>query len=367
MELKSGMYYLTRSKLLVKLLSLIIGIIVSLPASADNISFVDVAAIDEAKFVAIARKFFEKEVAADLFATNAENQSAYPLRKSILQYMKATGHEISKDTIRQKWDEYITTFYQDESVFNEKLKRLYLNRIQVKNKFIENLYLSDYFNSVVTERVGADILKRKELLTTVEGLPLEITELDFREYFLQFVEYFGGMERFNAFMSNYNLTAADMLFMAQSNMLSDRYSKQLARFPKRRNIVARTVPSVTRFHRISKPAYYVSEAFIFKSEPDALQKLETARTKFLAEAKFADLDQIKVEDLIIPVRTDSNLYAAPVKEAVLRLAGDSLFVSNNISPVVESDKAFHLFKLRNIEINRPQRAGFALQRDIARN
>jgi hypothetical protein len=324
-----------------------------IPVQATNIDLLDINSIDDLVFVNAARKSFEDELAANLFANNAENQSAYALRKNILQYMKSIDHKIPNHIIEKKWDDYISKFYIDESKFDKKITDLYLNKIQVKNKFIENLYLADYFNKVVRERVLADLSRRKRSITS---LHLDIAELDFREYFLQFVETLGGQQNFQSFLSRYSLSINDLLFIAQSNLCAELLEKQNLRFPRRRNTVTRLTSSRTRLQRRSSPNYYFRQAYISKTHADALLKLTAARATFVKVQKIIPSDGIEVEDIIVPIQSHTDLYAPNIKEAVIGLQSGS----ENISQIVESDKAYHLFQLTKVENVLPKTFRFRL-------
>lgn len=177
--------------------------------------------IDKAKYIALIRQYYDKELAYDLFSSNAEHAGAIPLRVKILEYVAEKGMANKESEVETLWTHYLNTHYNDKQKFNQKVTNAYFTEDFIHLKFKQNLEIDRYFNLVMIPRIEKDLQEREKTLKVTQEKSLIINEKQLKEKYYQAVENLGGEVEFGAFLRNNNLTLAEFMFLIKSDLLNN--------------------------------------------------------------------------------------------------------------------------------------------------
>lgn len=324
------------------------------PVQAEHINL---SKINERNYVEAYRKFFEKEISADLFASQAQLNSSKARRQKILGYMQKNKLAVSDELIEKEWTNYLK-IYDDLNDFQDKISDSYLDIKTIKSRFVNNLNFSKYFNEVVIPNIKKDIQLRKDIYTLAMNNNLIIDENKFKEELQQLMENFGGYKKFMGLMKESKLELTDLAFILRSEMLRQEIlSGVLQDGIEIDSDLVENIDSAAKnlYYNASQslsPRYYFKQAFISKEIKDAKSKITAAHEEFRKNHSIETLEahkDIQVVSMHSPIEKFSALYHPKIKEAVTSLSNDDLFISKKISSVVETEKAYHVFQLINIE------------------
>ncbi len=333
------------------ILTILLSLLMSNPAHAEIL-------IDTQKLINIYRKHFNQAIAADLYASPAENQAARKLRARILDYQGNKGQKLSQESIDKKWKEYIASEFKTEEEFKLKLKNSYITEAFIKQKFTQNQYFNDYFETVISKRISEDISNRYKILELAKTQNIEITPTQIVETQLQMTENWGGDAQISSFMKMNALTPDEIAFFIRSDLAKEAIiNKILTSDLEKNSSFASLMNSAiynhfSNFNETQSPDYYFTQAFISKTIPDAKLKIEKVYQESIKRKRISTSTEpsVSIIDMQAPVNVNSDLYLAPIKASVLKLSNNELLVNNAISPIIETDYGYHFFQVTDIEI-----------------
>ncbi|MCE2929273.1 MAG: hypothetical protein LW817_06560 [Candidatus Caenarcaniphilales bacterium] len=292
------------------------------------------ASIDRTKFEAIYRDAFNRLVSLDLFASNAEDQMASEIRQKILLQMSEDKLE-DPAAIDAQWQAFIKTNFTSLQEFNTKIENSYLKIDQVKHKFLDNLEIIRFFNTVLKPRIQKDYNLREKLLTLSLNPDFMIDATELKEARLQVIEDFGGELQHKAFMVKHNLTIEEMDFLINSNILKSKLLKKIinkdieANEPYGQKVIERINNYFNNFNNLKEDEYHFKVAMIDKIVQDADLKLWDAHNYFEQQKKmtvdFHIVPEINVYQMAIPMTLSSNQYRHLVKSALIDLSKETKY------------------------------------------
>lgn len=325
-------------------------------ASASFADYAHIDSIESDKFIEAYRKYFEKEVSANLFASQAQDAAAKANRLEILDFIKSHNLNAKDEDIEKEWNKFINKNYKSAKDFEKLLNDRYLNIDYVKNKFIQNQDLTMYFNRIVTPRINRDIQLRKKIFKISKNKKINFTELEFNKEFNQLIENWGGEEAFRDFMQNNNFSDTDIAFLVQTDILRKKLSSALVNQDIENNLeLSRNLKNSisNHFHNFSlrnQANYFFKQVFVSKNDKDAIGKINKARKYFNDEKELEKIEGLEIYQMSQAISENSKLYHPKIKGAVLELNKDPLFVSKEISPIIETEHGYHLLQITSIEI-----------------
>lgn len=314
--------------------------------------------IDSQKLINIYKKHFDQAIAADLYASPAENQAAKKLRTKILDYQSNQIPKLSQEILDKRWKEYIASEFGTEDTFKLKLKNSYMSEEFAKQKFTQNQYFNDYFQTITSKRIAADINNRYKILELAKKQGIEITPTQIEETRLQMIENWGGEAHYESFMKTSSLSPEEIAFFIKSDLAKEAIiNKILTSDLEKNSTFASSMNSAiyNHFHNFNEtqsPDYYFTQVFIPKEVPDAKLKIENMHKESTLKKKIvAPTDpNIVIIDMKAPVNSNSDLYLTPIKQSILQLSNNGLLVNNSLSPIIETNYGYHFFQLRDIEV-----------------
>jgi hypothetical protein len=349
----------------------IVSILIAQPGFA---VVINVEQVDSNKFIELYRKFFEKEIVANLSATRAELNAVLDKRNMILDYMNNNNQRISDDEVNKAWQIYIKKNFKTIDEFGDYLEKSFIKEFELKERFKQNLYFSKYFNEIIAPRIKNDFDTRKKLFEIAQTEQIDIPDIDFQESLYQMAENWGGMDHFNAFLSSNNITLMDISFYIKSEQLKnkvlDRYIDQEL---KSDNDLAKSLENsaLNEYNILNqrhKPLYFFRHAYISRDIPKADEKIEEYY-KHIQKNENPKLEKIVdsevlVENMDIFVDPNSDLIAPVFKKHIIDLSEDGLFVSKKLSPIIAKDNFYHVFQLNKIVVPENEDLGGIKQRKI---
>lgn len=315
---------------------------------------------DNAKYINLYKKHFNQRIAADLYASPAENQSARALRQQILDYLNKIDYKVTPEVSEKNWKEYIQREFPTEEAFKLKLKNSYLEEKLVKNKFIQNQYFDYYFQTVIQKRIEADIANRYKVLEFAKTKNIQVTDVQLEEKLLQMIQNWGGDAHFESFMKASNLSSEDIVFFIRTDLTREAIMNQIISSDLEKSsefssyVNSAIYNQFQNFNLTQSPDYYFTQVSIQKEIPDAKVKIEKAH-KLYSNAKNIisnsneDAD-LTVTKMLAPVNVYSDLYLAPIKENVLKLTNDGLLVNKALSPVFETASAYSFVQINDVYV-----------------
>ena len=159
-----------------------LSVILAQPAFAVAIN---VEQVQTSKFIEIYRKFFEKEMVADLSATRAELNAVLEKRNMILDYMNDNNLKISEEDLSRAWQAYIKKNFKSIDEFGVYLEKSFIKEFELKERFKQNLYFSKYFDEIISPRINKDFELRKKIFEIAETNQIDIPDKDFQEALYQ--------------------------------------------------------------------------------------------------------------------------------------------------------------------------------------
>ena len=350
MDIVRRLLRFARNDIIVTLAMTALVFSLAIPAQAD---FAHIDSITPNKFIEAYRKYFEKETSANLFKTRAEDSAAQETRQEILQYISENKLSANEEDIEKEWDLFIKTNYKDPNAFEKKLKNRYLSLDYVKNKFIENQDLTIYFNQVSTPRINKDIELRKKIFKLSKAKNISFSKEEVDKELNQLVANWGGNEAFREFLKQNDFKLTDLAFLIQTDLLRGKLSSALVNqdiendLDDARNLKNAIKNHLYNFSLKNQPNYYFKQVFIPHSDEKAKEKITKAKSNF---NNIETANGIEVFDMTYPASKDSHLYHSNIKAAILELGDDPLFVNKEISPVIKTEKGYHLVQIQRIEI-----------------
>jgi|GEM_PF-3940369 len=349
----------------------IVSILIAQPGFA---VVINVEQVDSNKFIELYRKFFEKEIVANLSATRAELNAVLDKRNMILDYMNNNNQRISDDEVNKAWQIYIKKNFKTIDEFGDYLEKSFIKEFELKERFKQNLYFSKYFNEIIAPRIKNDFDTRKKLFEIAQTEQIDIPDIDFQESLYQMAENWGGMDHFNAFLSSNNITLMDISFYIKSerlkNKVLDKYIDQ--ELNSDNDLVKSLENSALNEYNIlnqrHKPLYFFRHAYISRDIPKADEKIEEYY-KHIQKNENPKLEKIVdsevlVENMDIFVDPNSDLIAPVFKKHIIDLSEDGLFVSKKLSPIIAKDNFYHVFQLNKIVVPENEDLGGIKQRKI---
>lgn len=325
---------------------------------------IDPSQIETTKFIEIYKKFFEKEFVVDLNASSSEINAAQSKRNMIIDYMASNDMVVSDADIHQAWQDYIKKNFKSIDQFAKYLEQGYMKESELKERFKQNIYFSRYFSEIIMPRIQDDIEARKKIFELAEKKQIDISDNDFKEALYQMAENWGGTDAFNVFLENNQFSLVDISFLLKSEMLKEKLiTTVIDEGLKQDSQLAETIEQTAQNHYQNlnyahKPIYHFKHAYIEKHKDGSSNKIKIAHSNFKNKKKLDRLlvndKEIIVEDVAIPLDPKLELYDDNIKSAILSLGKDGLFVTNEISPVISSGRAYHIFQLTSIEVPEPE-------------
>ncbi len=330
--------------------SIIILLFCTLSASAET-------ALNSAKYIQIYKKHFDQAIAADLYASLAENQTAQALRSNIFDYLNSKDYQISQEELEQRWQTYLKS-YASEEVFANKLKNSYLSKEIVKKKFIQNQYLNDYFSNEVSNKVSKDIENRSKIIALAKQENIEISEAAIKEKLQQLIENWGGQAHYDGFLLANNISEDEINFFIKSDLAKEAWiQKMLSKDLTLDSAFLASINSAiynhfNNFNLTQTPDYYFTQVFIAKDIDDAQNRINKAHQEFSLKKRITTSSDpaIEITQMSAPVNASSDLYLPVIKDTVLKLSNNELFVNQALSPVISTEHGYHFFQLRSIEV-----------------
>ena len=305
------------------------------------------------KFIEAYRKYFEKETSANLFNSKAEDSAVIKTRQKILDYIAMNQLGVKEEEIDKEWQTFLAKNYKDPKSLEKVLKDRYLNLDYVKNKFIENQDLTVYFNQVTSPRIKENIELRKKIFKLSKAKNIDYSKEEFNKALNQLVENLGGDEGFRKFLAENKFELIDIAFLIQTDLLREKISSALVNQDLENDLeISRNLQNSIKNHFYNfslknQAHYYFKQAFISKNTENAKTRITKARSNF---NKLKNEDGIEVYEMLQPISEDSHLYNPKIRDAVLTLGKDPLFVSKEISPIIETDKGYHIVQIQKIEL-----------------
>jgi len=320
----------------------------------------DLQQVEPNKFIELYRKFFEKEIVADLSATRAELNAVMNKRNLILDYMNNNNLKVSDDELLGAWQVYIKKNFKTIDEFGTHLENSFIKEFELKERFKQNLYFSKYFNEVISPRIKTDFDLRKKIIEQAELQKIEISDNDFKEAFYQMAENWGSSDSFNAFLAKNNLSLTEISFYIKSELLKNKIlDEYLNSNLKNKSELAVSIESSSLneysiLNQKNKPLYYFKHAYISKNASKSFEKIDeyhkTIQKSQNLELKKPEIPEIVVEDLKFCLDPNSELIASEIKKTIIELSNDELFVSKKISPIIARENTYHIFQLNKIEM-----------------
>jgi hypothetical protein len=340
---------------MIKKCILLLSILITQPAFA---VVINIDQVDSSKFIELYRKFFEKEIVADLSATRAELNAVFDKRNMILDYMNNNNQKITDDEMNKAWQIYIKKNFKTIDEFASYLEKCFIKEFELKERFRQNLYFSKYFNEIISPRIKNDFDTRKKIFEIAEAEQIDIPDNDFQEGLYQMAENWGGMDHFNAFLSKNNISLMDISFYIKSeklkNKILDKYIEQKLKNDTElaQSIENSALNEYNILNQRHKPLYFFRHAYISKEIPKADEKIEEY-FKQIQKNENPKLEKINtseviVEDMDIFVDPNSDLIAHIIKKNIIELSDDGLFVNKKLSPIISKDSFYHIFQLTTI-------------------
>ncbi len=313
----------------------------------------DLQQVEPSKFIELYRKFFEKEIVADLSATRAELNAVLDKRNLILDYMNNNNLKVSDDELLIAWQAYIKKNFKTIDEFGAYLENSFIKEFELKERFKQNLYFSKYFNEIITPRIKTDFDLRKKVIELAELQKIDINENDFKEAFYQMAENWGGYDNFNAFLSKNDISLMEISFYIKAELLKNKILDiYLKNNPELLNSIESSALNENSIsNQKNKPLYFFKHAYISKDKTKSFEKInEYHKLIQNSELKKLENSEVIVEDVKFYVDPNSDLIAPEIKKNIIELSNDGLFVSKKISPIVSRENSYHIFQLTQIEI-----------------
>lgn len=324
-------------------------LIITVPVQAE---YAHIDSIQPNKFIEAYRKYFEKQTSANLFNSKAEDSAAAKTRQEILDYISMNQLGVKEEVIEKEWQGFLEKNYKDPKSLEKVLRDRYLNLDYVKNKFIENQELTIYFNQVTSPRIKRNIELRKKVFKLSKAKNINFNKEEFNQELNQLIENWGGQEGFRKFLVENKFKSTDIAFLIQTDILREKLSSALVNQDLENDLeISKDLQNSIKNHFYNfslknQAHYYFKQVFISKDIDNAKEKISKARYNF----DKPEEESIEVHKMLQPVSKDSHLYHPKIKNAVLALGKDPLFVSKEISPIIETEKGFHLVQIQSIEI-----------------
>jgi len=324
-------------------------------AESGNYDFVEVN-----KFVELYRKFFEKEIVANLSASRAELNAVIDKRNLILDYMYNNNLNINEDEVNQAWQGYIKKNFKTIDEFAVYLEASFIKEFELKERFKQNLYFSKYFGETIVPRIKRDFDLRKKIFEIAESEKITINQNEFQEALFQMAENWGGMDQFSNFLNRNNISFTDISFYIKSEQLKNKFlEKYFDQKLKTDTELAIAIENsaLNEYNILNQkhyPLYYFRHAFISSECIDADKKIQDYYHE-IQKNSFSKLETIpnsdvKVENVSIFIDPNSELIASDIKKIVIDLSNDELFVDNKISSIIKKNNFYHIFQLVKIVI-----------------
>ena len=313
----------------------------------------DLQQVEPSKFIELYRKFFEKEIVADLSATRAELNAVLDKRNLILDYMNNNNLKVSDDELLIAWQAYIKKNFKTIDEFGAYLENSFIKEFELKERFKQNLYFSKYFNEIITPRIKTDFDLRKKVIELAELQKIDINENDFKEAFYQMAENWGGYDNFNAFLSKNDISLIEISFYIKAELLKNKIlDKYLENNPELLNSIESSALNENSIsNQKNKPLYFFKHAYISKDKTKSFEKIDEYHKLIQnSELKKLENSEVIVDDVKFYVDPNSDLIAPEIKKTIIELSNDGLFVSKKISPIVSRENSYHIFQLTQIEI-----------------
>lgn len=326
--------------------------LVAITTSHVKAEYAHIDSIKADKFIEAYRKYFEKETSANLFNSKAEDSAAAETRQEILDYIALNNLKVDEEIIEKEWQNFLAKNYKDPKALDKVLQDRYLSLEYVKNKFIENQDLTVYFNKITSPRIKEDIELRKKIFKLSKAKNIDYSKPELDKSLNQLVENWGGEEGFRKFLSENKFELTDIAFLIQTDILREKLSAALVNQDIENNLeMSKNIENSIKNHFYNfslknQAHYYFKQAFISKNIENAKVKINKARENF----DTIQDREIEVYNMLQPVSKDSHLYHPKIKEAVMSLGKDPLFVSKELSPVIETEKGYHVVQIQSIEI-----------------
>jgi hypothetical protein len=317
---------------------------------------INVDSIEMNKYIEAYRRFFEVKTSANLFNTQAEDTAARKTRYEILNYINEHKLNTNEENIEKEWENFIQKNYKNPIELDKKLSNLYLNLDYVKKKFIENQDLTIYFNTIVIPRIKEDIELRKDIFLFSLANNINFNHSEFKKALYQLAANFGGEEKLRDFMKRNSFESTDLTFLIETDILREKIAKFVLEQELSNNeeIAKELKNSITNhfynFSQKNQPNYFFKQIFIKKDIESAMDKIKQARENFNSTEELTKIEGIEILEMSHPVSKDCKLYHPLIKEAVLNLNKDPLFVSREISPIITTNNGYHLVQISSIEI-----------------
>jgi hypothetical protein len=332
-----------------------LSVILAQPAFAVAIN---VEQVQTSKFIEIYRKFFEKEMVADLSATRAELNAVLEKRNMILDYMNDNNLKISEEDLSRAWQVYIKKNFKSIDEFGAYLEKSFIKEFDLKERFKQNLYFSKYFDEIISPRINKDFELRKKIFEIAETNQIDIPDKDFQEALYQMAENWGGMDSLNNYLTKNNISIMDISFYIKSDLLKNKIldnfvEKKLASDTElASSLESSSLNEYSILNQRHKPLYFFRHAYISKDAQKADEKIDDYYKKIQKNdnPKLEKLEdsEIKIEAMNIYIDPNSDLVSELIKDTIIKLSDDGLFVSKKISPVISSKSYYHIFQLSKI-------------------
>jgi hypothetical protein len=338
-----------------KKIVLFLCILISKPVLATSL---DQPVTNSGQFIEIYRKFFEHEIVANLSATRSELNAVLTKRNQILDHMNNNSLNIPEEELNREWQAYIKKNFKTIDEFGKYLEESFIKEFELKERFKQNLYFSKYFNEIIVPKIKTDFETRKKIIEFAQINNIEISDTQFKEALYQMAENWGGTDNFNVFLSKNNISLLDIGFYLRSELLKnkiiDNYLEQklLKGSELANSIDSLALNEYNIVNQKNRPLYFFKQAFISKDFANALAKIEeyynTIQKKENPKLEKTNNNEIIVEDVKIYVDPNSDLLAPAIKQSIIELSNDGLFVSPRISPIITSKSGYHIFQLNKI-------------------
>ena len=336
---------------------LIFFVLITSPVSA---VIVNLEQVNSQVFEDLYRKFFEKEIVVELSASRAELNAVLDKRNQIIDYMNNNNLVISEEQITKAWQIYIKTNFKTIDEFAKYLENSFIKEFELKERFKQNLYFSKYFNEVISPQIKKDFEIRKKLFAIAETHKIDSTDLEFQETLYQVAENWGGMEYFNAYLNQNHISFMDISFYIKSTLLKnkvlDLFIKNKLQTDKERiaSLESSALNEYNILNQRHKPIYFFKHAYIAKDVPNSAQKIEdyykSSQIQEYQKLEKIEKSEIIVENFCFQLDPNSDLIEDSIKQIILKLSDDGLFVSKKISPIISKKDAYHIFQLNKIII-----------------
>lgn len=308
------------------------------------------AEIDEASYINLYRKEFDKKVAANLYASPAENKSANEYRAEIIDFLLEKEHKIPKLVLKKRWRQHLEQFKGPEE-YQEKLSNAYLNNEFVRKKFLQNQYINDYFRLKVARKAREDLNERNKIIELAKEQKIDVSNHDIDERLLQFIENQGGKVAYKAFLSDNNFKEKDIKFFIKTDLLKEALVSKM--LESEIDIASENHYQNKKSER--KPRYYFTQAFIPVTSEDAEAKIKAAQKVFENESAifaYEGIDpNIKVSSMDVAVSLDTKLFAEEIKDQLIKLSNNGSMISSKVSDLIKTDKGYHLIQINGVEVS----------------